>query len=357
MNPAPNEYTINLHMHTTYSDGSGSHADLAEAALEAGLDAIIVTDHNVLVHGPEGYVEKDGRRVLVIIGEEIHDQAREPQKNHLLAFGHNLELAQYAPDPQKLIDKVSEAGGICFLAHPDDPSAPLFGETDITWEAWEVDGYTGIELWNALSEFKGRLKSKLHAVFYALNFARVARGPFPQTLKRWDDLLCSGKRVVAVGGADAHALHASMGPLHRTLFPYAAHFRAINTHILTPEPFDGDPHHDRHLVLEALRQGHAFVGYDLPAPTKGFRFTASGEQGEICMGDEMPIHNGATLKIRLPLPVGCRLLHNGEVIKTWDKGDIFTHIATQPGVYRVEADIPYLGRPRGWIFSNPIYLR
>ncbi|RMF46311.1 MAG: phosphatase, partial [Anaerolineae bacterium] len=31
-----NEYTLNLHMHTTYSDGSGSHADLAEAAHDAG---------------------------------------------------------------------------------------------------------------------------------------------------------------------------------------------------------------------------------------------------------------------------------------------------------------------------------
>jgi len=33
------------------------------------------------------------------------------------------------------------------------------------------------------------------------------------------------------------------------------------------------------------------------------------------------------------------------------------HIATDAGVYRVEAYRNYLGLRRGWIFSNPIYVR
>jgi len=37
-------------MHTPYSDGALYHADLAQVALEAGLDFICVTDHNVYVH-------------------------------------------------------------------------------------------------------------------------------------------------------------------------------------------------------------------------------------------------------------------------------------------------------------------
>ncbi len=43
------EIIVNLHMHTHYSDGTGSHMDIALAAIECGLDAVIVTDHNVLV--------------------------------------------------------------------------------------------------------------------------------------------------------------------------------------------------------------------------------------------------------------------------------------------------------------------
>jgi len=51
------EIIINLHMHTRYSDGSGSHQDIAEAALKCGLDAVIVTDHNVLPRDFEGYIK------------------------------------------------------------------------------------------------------------------------------------------------------------------------------------------------------------------------------------------------------------------------------------------------------------
>ena len=105
------ELVISLHMHTTYSDGTGSHTDIGEAALRAGLDAVIVTDHNVLVGGPERYYKEGRRRMLLLIGEEIHDQARQPQKSHLLVFNARRELASLAPDPQILIDNVRRAGG------------------------------------------------------------------------------------------------------------------------------------------------------------------------------------------------------------------------------------------------------
>ena len=47
------EIVVNLHMHTVYSDGTGTHKDIAHAAIKTGLDAVIVTDHNVLVQGVE----------------------------------------------------------------------------------------------------------------------------------------------------------------------------------------------------------------------------------------------------------------------------------------------------------------
>ena len=74
------EIIVNLHMHTHYSDGSGRHQDIARAALKCGLDAVIVTDHNVLVRGFEGYVREGKGKVLMLIGQEIHDQDRDPQK-------------------------------------------------------------------------------------------------------------------------------------------------------------------------------------------------------------------------------------------------------------------------------------
>ena len=91
-----NEFIINLHMHTTYSDGSGTHAEIVQAALQAGLDAVITTDHNVLVNGPAGYYQDGDRKVLLLVGEEVHDQTAIPQKNHLLVIGAGREMAELA---------------------------------------------------------------------------------------------------------------------------------------------------------------------------------------------------------------------------------------------------------------------
>jgi hypothetical protein len=350
------ELVINLHMHTIYSDGTGTHEDIAHAAIKSGLDVVIVTDHNVWVNGPEDYYQDGEHRVLLLVGEEIHDQRRVPQKSHLLVFGAKRELSLYADDHQRLLDAVKDAEGLAFIAHPVDPAAPAVGEPDISWVDWDVEGFTGIELWNGFSEFKGRLKSKLHAIYYAYNPDRIAQGPFPQALLRWDKLLQNGKRVVAIGGSDAHSLHASMGPLHKTLFPYEFHFNAINTHLFVPEPLSGDINVDRPMVLESLRRGHCFVGYDLPAPTNGFRLTAHGKDKKAIMGDALSAKNGVTIQIRLPTRTECQLLKNGQVIKAWRDRDVCTHITTEPGVYRVEVYIEYKRRRRGWIFSNPIYV-
>lgn len=351
------EAIINLHMHTRYSDGSGTHKDIAASALRAGVDVVIVTDHNILVDGFEGYYKEKNKKVLMLIGEEVHDQARNPQKNHLLVFGANRELATFAENPQNLINQAREAGGLAFLAHPDDPEAKAFNETDISWEDWSVQNYTGIELWNALSELKTVVPTKLHGAFYAFFPAFIANHPIPNTIAKWDELLTGGGKVVAIGGSDAHALHMNMGPIHRVIFPYEFHFRTVNTHALLSGPLSGDLTSDKALIYNALSAGHCFVGYDLPAPTRGFRFTAQGREGSVKMGDEIPAKFGVTLQAKLPSPAEIRLLKDGQVVQTWKNKDACTHITAEPGVYRIEVHRQYLGKRRGWIYSNPIYVR
>lgn len=351
------EIVVNLHMHTRYSDGSGLHKDIAAAALKAGVDAVIVTDHNILVSGFEGYYKDKNKTVLMLIGEEVHDQARDPQKNHLLVFGANRELATFADHPQNLINQVREAGGICFIAHPHDPAAKAFNETDISWVDWSVQNYNGIELWNALSELKTLVPTKLHGAFYALFPSFVAHHPIPDTLAKWDELLETGRKVVAIGGSDAHALPMRMGALRRVIFPYEFHFRGVNTHTLLPGPLSGDATIDRSLIYKAFAAGHCFVGYDLPASTRGFRFSAQGRNDSVIMGDEIPSKGGVTLQAKLPASAESRLIKDGQVIQTWTNQPAWSYIAAEPGVYRVEAYRRYLGKKRGWIYSNPIYVR
>ncbi len=351
------EITLNQHMHTRYSDGNGSHADIAKAAMQAGVDAVIVTDHNLLVDGPAGYYKEGNRRVLLIVGEEVHDQARVPQKNHLLVFGAGRELSTYAYDPQLLIDAVNRVGGLAFIAHPVNPAVPSQNQTDISWVDWNVQGFTGIELWDFFSDFREQIKTLLHGAYYAYLPGRILRGPLPEALHRWDDLLAGGKKVVAICGSDAHAYKMHLGPLHRVIFPYEFHFRVLNNHILLPRPLGTDATSDTSLVLEALRQGHCYIGYDLPASTRGFSFTAHGLQQVAQMGDEIDSKGGVTFKIRLPLRADSTLFMDGKPSRAWHGRDVCTFTTTEPGVYRLEAYLHYQGRRRGWIYSNPVYVR
>ena len=351
------EIVINLHMHTRYSDGSGTHKDIAQAAIQNNMDAVIVTDHNVLVQGVEGYYRVGPSRVLLLVGQEVHDQDRDPQKNHLLVFNANRDLSFLADDPQTLINGVRDAGGICFIAHPRDPEAPAFNETDISWEDWTVQNYTGIELWNGLSELKTVIPTKLHGAFYALFPKFIGHHPIHEILQRWDNLLANGRPIVAIGGSDAHAMHMHMGPIHRIIFPYDFHFKTINTHLFIPQPLTGEVPTDKKMIYDALTAGRCFVAYDLPMSTCGFTFKAKGLEQSVIMGEEISVKGGVTLQAHVPEPAEIHLIKDGKQIGVWKKNHACAYTATEPGVYRVEVYRNYLGKKRGWIFSNPIYVR
>jgi hypothetical protein len=347
------EYVGNPHVHTLYSDGETLHAEVAQAAAEAGLDFVVVTDHNVWVNGCERYYG----RVLLLVGEEVHDVRRQPQANHLLAYNAEAELAPLASDPQALIDEVNRRGGLCYLAHPYEYRSPISPDLEaIPWADWGVTGYTGLEIWNYMSEFKALLRGKLAALYYAFFPGRGIRGPFRATLRQWDQLLAQGQHVAAIGGADAHGSTYSLGPLRRVVFPYEHLFRCVNTHILTERPFNRRLEHDRPLVYEALRAGHTWVGYDLMAPTTGFRFHARSLTNQAMMGDELKRTGATKFEVQTPHSGDIRLLLNGRVVAR-ARGRQLEYTTAEPGVYRVEVYRSYrLGR-RGWIFSSPVYVR
>jgi hypothetical protein len=347
------EYVGNPHVHTPYSDGTALHADVARAASRAGLDFVVVTDHNVWVDGVEGYYDD----VLLLVGEELHDVRCQPQANHLLAFGAEAELAPLASDVQALVDGTAEEGGFCYLAHPFElDSSVKRGLEAIPWKAWDVKGYTGIELWNYMSEFKGLLRNRAWAIFYAFFPSIGIRGPYRATLEKWDELLAGGGRIAVIGGADAHGKTYALGPLSRVVFPYDFLFQCVNTHVLTDAPLNGDLPHDKALIYDALRAGRTWVGYDLPASTSGFRFRARSLMKDALMGAEL-VRTGATVfEVETPQRADIRLIRDGEPIVR-SRGRRLKHTTAQPGVFRVEVYRRYRLERRGWIFSSPIYVK
>jgi hypothetical protein len=362
------ELAGNLHMHTPYSDGEEWHADIAEHAIRAGLDFIVVTDHNVWVDGLEGYYENGEGRVLLISGEEVHNVRRRPQASHFLVYGAEKEISCYAAEPQRLIDETNAAGGYGFLAHPHEKDLPLFDEGNLGWHDWDVENFTGLEIWNYMSGLKNlladtlgklpvknRLLGRLAGARIALNPDKYVIGPEPETLALWDELLAQGKQISAIGNSDAHGTPMSLGPLKRTIYPYEFLFRAVNTHILTAKPLNGDPAHDKELILFSVARGRSWIGYDRATPTRGFRFTGHGvEKGLV--GDRIQLDVGATLQVRTPTRCSIRLIWRGKTVAETQNETNLTFIPVESGAYRVECFIDFKGRERGWIFSNPIYL-
>lgn len=336
-------------MHTPYSDGAAYHAEIAQAAASAGLDFIVVTDHNLWVKGPEGY--HDG--VLMLVGEEVHNARRWPQVDHLLVYGAEAEMSQCAADPQRLIDAVRERGGLAFIAHPYDYAVKFLHEPGIAWVDWDVDGYHGLEIWNYMSEFKTRLPNKLMALWYARKPHLAIRGPFRATLNAWDQLLASGRRVTGIGSADAHAFPQTVGPFKFTIFPYEYLFRCVNTHLLLDIGLTGDLAHDKAAIYEALVLGRGWVGYDLLGDTRGFRFAARSASEYAEIGDEIRRVGAVNFEVEVPFPATIQVVKagRGPIARIKNKrGMRFTSV--EAGAYRVEA----YRKGRGWIFSNPIYV-
>jgi hypothetical protein len=196
---------------------------------------------------------------------------------------------------------------------------------------------------------------KLTAVRLALNPEKYITFPEQATLDFWDELLAQGKYIAAVGNSDAHGTPLSLGPLKRIIYPYDYLFRAINTHLLIEEPLTGDLVRDKQMILRAVGRGHSWVAYDLPHTSKGFRFSGHGRhKGH--MGNRVQMDAGATLQVIVPTRANIRLIRHGEVVAFINNETNLTHTPIEPGAYRVECTIEHLGKKRGWIYSNPIYL-
>lgn len=352
------EYVGNMHMHTPFSDGEAYHAEIAAAAQRAGIDFVIVTDHNIYVDGVQGYYGDDAAGyVLLLTGEEVHDRRRLPQVNHCLVYNVGRSMSKHAQNPQQLIDAVQAAGGLAFLAHPFDKQIPWHNNiAAIDWVDWDIQGYHGLEIWNYMSVFKDVLLSPLSGFRKLFEPEAAMVGPRPETLAKWDELLAAGQRVVGIGNSDAHGSRYKLGPIQHIVFPYDFLFSCVNTHIVTDTPFSGYWQQDATLIYNSLRSGRAFISYGIVGDARGFRFSAQGSGTGASMGGSIRVGNGITLQVFAPLRGHIKLIHNGSVVAEEQNVENLTFNVLQKGAYRVEIWRLFKDQYRCWILSNPIYV-
>jgi len=108
---------IDMHVHTNYSDSTGTVEEVVESARSKGLDGIAITDHDTL----EG--AKIAKRVqddlIIISGEEV-----KTNRGEIIALGNN-DLIPRELTIEEAIDRVHLQHGLVFVPHP---TVPLFGE-------------------------------------------------------------------------------------------------------------------------------------------------------------------------------------------------------------------------------------
>lgn len=134
-------WKVNLHTHTTLSDGRRSPAEVAQCYRAQGYDAIALTDH--WYFGNEG--EYEGMTILS--GAEYNSATGNAIAGvyHIVGVGmrHAPPITRDAP-PQKVIDGIHKAGGLAILAHPA-------WSLNTPEQIRALSGIDGIEIYNTIS--------------------------------------------------------------------------------------------------------------------------------------------------------------------------------------------------------------
>ena len=337
-------------MHSTHSDGTGTVAEIGRAAEHAGVDVVLLTDHDSLGakrRGEEGW----HGRALVLVGQEVTPRDR----NHYLAFGLDEVIRHRGLTPAQIVEAVRERGGFGFAAHPFSEGSKRFRRlgTSMRWE--DLDAVNGIEVWSFVSDNGQRVASVREALSFMTRPERYVTVAPEHNLAEWDRLGAS-RRVVGIGGVDAHQFGRRIAGRVIRVMGYGRSFRQLHTRVLVHEPPTGELEHDRDQVYGALRAGRCYIAAPQVAPPAGFRFFAERGAGErLEMGAEAPA-GGWRLHAVLPRPAHVRLLREGAEVAAAN-APALVHEDEGPGVYRVEARLESHGAERTWILSNPVYLR
>jgi hypothetical protein len=317
------EYKGVIHVHSFLGGhSSGTFAEIISAAQANQLQFVIMTEHTEKEFDTAAMTLKGTHGgVLFINGNETSAE----NGDRLLVLPGNVSIVAY---PQE-------------------------------FKNWDGAAFNGVEVYNVFTN--ARQANPVIAFFDVLwsqrsypdlIFALYFQRP-DESLKKWDQALARA-RLTATGGNDAHAnigvsLNDSSGKklLGIQLDPYAVSFRLVRLHVL----IDENKPLDEASLMEAIRAGHCFIGFDFLGDSSGFEFEASPEA---IQGDEIKVDR--PLKIRTPVSSRVVLYKDGSVIMDESGVTERDFSVVEPGVYRAEVYLPQLGN-RLWIISNPIYVR
>ncbi len=152
---------IDMHVHTNYSDSSGTVEEVIKTAKEKGLNGIAITDHDTLEGAKVAMNMQDG--VIVIQGEEI-----KTRNGEILALGIDEAVPEDLPI-EEAIRIVHLQEGLVFIPHPTIPFFGRLKETDM--RRLNIDG---LEVFSAISPFADHYATKNMAIAKRLGLSTIA---------------------------------------------------------------------------------------------------------------------------------------------------------------------------------------
>jgi hypothetical protein len=351
------EYTGVIHVHSFLGGHStGGFEEIIAAAKSNHLNFVVMTEHTSTDFNTAAMTLKGVHGgILFVNGNEVATAS----SDRLLLIPGDESAPSDGSSIQEVIAKAKARGALTFVAYPHE------------FKGWNAAaGYDGVEVYNVYTNaqqirplvmFFDSLWS--YRTYPNLLFADFYSRP-DDSLRRWDEAIASrGRALVAVAGNDAHAnvginlQDASGKPLlGLQLDPYERSFQLVRVHVLVPK----GKTLESETLLEALGNGHCFIGFDLFGDTGGFSFSASNGAINKIQGDEISLEKEVRLTISTPVTSRVILFKDGQ--RMLDETEIKRkdYVVTEKGSYRVEVYLPQLPDPTGqkpWIISNPIYVR
>lgn len=332
--PPPGEIRGAYHVHTTRSDGRGGLDEVVRAARAAGLQFVVVTDHNVLAPGDEGY--HDG--VLVVEATEASTRY-----GHVVALGvpRALTTEEREDDPLGAIERL---GGEAVLAHPFHPRRPFSGWGTGPWRGFEL--VSNDTSWYEVLAGRAWGKVARAAALLPWDGARAV-------LALSDDLSNERARfdaeLRAAAGDPRRPAHVLLCSADAHGYPsYRAAFEAFSMHL--PVTLSGDAAADARGVTAALLDGRASCVFDGLAPAGGVALArAPGGRAALELSVEAPDLSQARFTLwhdGVPIGDAAPAAQAGRAVLTFECG----LGGCGRGAYRVEGT--WDGRP--WIFTNPV---
>lgn len=261
----PAWYAVQLHCHSTYSDGKLGVKQLIAEAKAAGLDALAITDHATTTQWLDpDFVAEEG---LVMMHSE--EGSGQTGGNHIGLHGFTgITPIPYSMDRDAILAQAVARQATIIINHPCNNMLP--------WSPLTLDARAhAVEVWNSWF---------WSPVDYDLGDDATERSwrPNEEAIAWWADNLSQGAHVAAIAAADFHQKPQQVGTPCTMIFAQERSEKAILAGLRAGHTLLVTSPQGERVELAADNDGdgrfEAMVG-DTVKPGANFRMKVTGAKG------------------------------------------------------------------------------